>query len=90
MAKPQSITTLPASPNDERRMRMIKYSVAMGIRMVCIILMLFVTGWWLILCVAGAILLPYFAVVVANVSSAPKRTHVEAPSSIVRVSGPQA
>jgi len=90
MAKPQSITSLPTSPSDERRVRMIKYSVAMGLRMVCIIAMLFVTGWWLILCVAGAILLPYFAVVIANVSAPPKRTNVEAPSSIVRVHGPEA
>jgi predicted tellurium resistance membrane protein TerC len=85
MAKPQSITTLPASPVDERRVRMIKYSVAMALRFVCIIAMLFVQGWWLVLCVAGAILLPYFAVVIANVTVAPKRTTVEAPSSIVRV-----
>jgi predicted tellurium resistance membrane protein TerC len=87
MAKPQSVTSLPASPTDERRVRMIKYSVAMGIRMLCIIAMLFVQGWWLILCVAGAILLPYFAVIVANNAAPPRRAHVETPSSIVRFPG---
>jgi hypothetical protein len=61
-----SITTLQQSPEEERRTRFIKYTVAMGIRVVCIVLMLFVEGWWLLLCAAGAILLPYFAVVVAN------------------------
>lgn len=45
---------------------MIKYSIAMGIRMVCILLMLVVTGWWLVVCALGAIVLPYIAVVVAN------------------------
>ncbi len=61
---------------------MIKYSVAMGIRMVCIVLMLFVQGWWLLLCAAGAILLPYFAVVLANVQPSQAGTAVERPGSI--------
>jgi len=65
--KQQSITSLPPSPEAERRARMIKYSIAMGIRMVCILLMLFVHGWWLLVCAVGAIVLPYFAVVAANV-----------------------
>ena len=45
---------------------MVKYSIAMGIRVVCIALCLVVQGWWLIVFAAGAIVLPYFAVVVAN------------------------
>ena len=61
-----SITTLQQSPEEERRTRFIKYTVAMMIRVVCIVLMLFVEGWWLLLCAAGAVLLPYFAVIVAN------------------------
>ncbi len=36
--KPTAITELPSSPDDERRARMIRYSIAMGIRMVCIVL----------------------------------------------------
>ncbi|MBK5237858.1 MAG: DUF3099 domain-containing protein [Actinomycetales bacterium] len=79
----QSVTSLPASPDHERHVRMIKYSVAMGIRMVCIVLLFFVQGWWLILCAAGAIFLPYFAVVIANVAAAPKRANVVRPGSIV-------
>jgi len=81
----QSVTSLPASPDHERHVRMIKYSVAMGIRMVCIVLLLFVQGWWLILFAAGAIVLPYFAVVIANVAAAPKRSDVVRPGSIVLV-----
>ena len=61
-----SITTLQQSPEEERRTRFIKYTVAMVIRVICIVLMLFVQGWWLLLCAAGAILLPYFAVIIAN------------------------
>jgi hypothetical protein len=81
----QSATSLPASPDHERHVRMVKYSIAMGIRMVCIVLLLFVQGWWLILCAAGAIFLPYFAVVIANVAVSPKRSEVVRPGSIVLV-----
>jgi len=80
--KQQSITSLPPSPEAERRARMIKYSVTMGIRMVCIILMLFVHGWWLLVCAAGAILLPYFAVIVANVHGNAAGTAVVRPGAV--------
>lgn len=62
----QSATTLPAAPRDERRSRVIKYAITMSIRMVCLILMLFVQGWWLLIVGIGAIFLPYVAVVLAN------------------------
>ena len=62
----QSVTTLQRSPTDERRVRFIKYTVAMSIRVVCIVLMVFVEGWWLLVCAAGAVFLPYFAVIIAN------------------------
>jgi hypothetical protein len=81
--KQQSITTLPASPDDERRRRMIRYTVTMGIRMVCIVLMLFVQGWWLLVCALGAILLPYFAVIAANVHGDPRAPMVLRPGAIV-------
>ncbi|TFB90296.1 DUF3099 domain-containing protein [Cryobacterium algoricola] len=80
--KQQSITSLPPSPEDERRARMIRYSVTMGIRMVCIVLMLFVHGWWLLVCAAGAILLPYFAVIVANVHGSGAGTTVVRPGAV--------
>ena len=53
--KQQAITSLPLSPEVERRNRMIKYSIAMGVRVVCIVLMLFVQGWWLLLVAAGVL-----------------------------------
>ncbi|QEO15961.1 DUF3099 domain-containing protein [Agromyces intestinalis] len=64
-----TITSLPPSPEEERRARMVKYTIAMSIRVVCIVLMLFVQGWWLAVFAAGAIFLPYIAVVLANVGS---------------------
>ncbi|GAB2514551.1 DUF3099 domain-containing protein [Paramicrobacterium agarici] len=72
--KKASITTLGMTPEQERHRRVIKYSVAMGVRMVCIVLMLFSHGWWLLVFAIGAIVLPYVAVVIANT---PVRTHTE-------------
>ncbi|TFD89169.1 MULTISPECIES: DUF3099 domain-containing protein [Cryobacterium] len=80
--KQQSITSLPASPEVERRNRMIKYSIAMGVRIICIVLMLFVQGWWLLICAIGAIALPYFAVVVANVKITPRGPEVLRPGTV--------
>ncbi|MEN3344806.1 MAG: hypothetical protein V7635_1382 [Arthrobacter sp.] len=45
---------------------MIKYAVAMGIRMVCLILIFVVDGWFKIVPVIGAVFLPWIAVVIAN------------------------
>jgi hypothetical protein len=87
--KQQSITMLPPSPEAERRSRMIKYTIAMSIRVLCIFAMLFAQGWWLAVCAAGAIFLPYFAVVLANVGSPTRNTTVLRPGSIVLSTPPQ-
>ena len=80
--KQQSITSLPLSPEEERRSRMVKYSITMGIRIVCIVLMFFVQGWWLLVCAAGAIVLPYIAVVIANVHADPRGAQVLRPGGV--------
>ncbi|NUU32587.1 DUF3099 domain-containing protein [Arthrobacter sp. C9C5] len=61
-----SITDAAAAHSEEMRQRMIKYAVAMGIRMVCLVLVFVVDGWFKILPVIGAVFLPWFAVVIAN------------------------
>lgn len=61
-----SITDAAAAHSEEMRQRMIKYAVAMGIRMVCLILIFVVDGWLKILPVIGAVFLPWFAVIIAN------------------------
>jgi hypothetical protein len=71
LEKPQSITTVGQSPDSERNARMVKYLIAMTIRVVCIVSAIFVEGWLMWVCFAGAIFLPYFAVVIAN-AQAPK------------------
>ncbi len=85
MKQPQSITTLAESPDDDRRRRMIRYLIAMTIRVICIILCLFVQGWWLLLPVAGAVILPYIAVVLANVGSGGEAGSVLRPGALVPV-----
>jgi len=86
MAKMQSITSIPRSPQDDRHSRVIQYSIAMGIRMVCIVLCLFVRGWWLLLPAIGAVVLPYIAVVLANATAQRSSGSVLRPGAIVRVS----
>lgn len=61
-----SITDAAAAHSEEMRQRMIKYALAMGIRMVCLILVFVVDGWFKVLPVIGAVFLPWFAVVIAN------------------------
>jgi Protein of unknown function (DUF3099). len=80
--KQQSITSLPLSPDAERHHRMVKYLVAMGIRVLCIIALLFVHGWWLVIPALGAIFLPYFAVVIANAAANPNGGRVERPGNV--------
>ena len=65
----QSATALPDSPLEDRRKRMRRYSIAMSIRMACLILVFMVPDWWKLVFGIGAILLPYVAVVLANVGA---------------------
>ncbi|WP_309617381.1 DUF3099 domain-containing protein [Salinibacterium sp.] len=80
----QSITSLPESPQDDQRRRVVRYTVAMSVRVACVIACFFVQGWWLLVCVIAAIVLPYVAVIIANVGGKESGT-VERPGSIIRV-----
>ncbi len=66
MAKRQSATSLELSPDEERKIRMRKYTIAMSVRMVCIVAGVFTTGILMWIFFALAIFLPYFAVIIAN------------------------
>jgi hypothetical protein len=84
--KHDSITSLPPAPADERGHRMLEYTVMMSIRVLCLISLIWVRGWWILIPAAGAVFLPYFAVVVANVTRS-RPAVPERPGSIVRVDG---
>ena len=69
----QSATSLPRAPRDDAHTRIGKYFSMMAIRVVCFVLMVAIQpyGWYTWLFAIGAVLLPYFAVVIANVAAAP-------------------
>lgn len=60
------ITEARESHTSERDLRIRKYTISMSVRMLCFILAFFFEGWlrWVLL--AGAVILPYIAVVIAN------------------------
>jgi hypothetical protein len=62
---------------------MLKYTIAMAVRVVCLALCLVVPGWWLLIPAAGAVFLPYFAVVIANNVGGGTRGSVQRPGAIV-------
>ena len=85
MSKAQSVTSLEVSPEEERRSRFIKYTAAMIIRVICVVLAVIVPlGWLTVLFACGAVFLPYFAVVIANAqgskSSNSSKKSAEAPT----------
>ena len=67
---------------------MIKYLVTMSIRIVCFIVAIFIHNWWALIPIAGAVLLPYVAVVLANTVVQPRVAPVERPGSLVPAARP--
>jgi hypothetical protein len=61
-----NITDVQESHTDEMHRRMVKYTIAMSIRLACLLLFFFIPGWQRWLFVAGAVFLPWIAVVIAN------------------------
>ena len=71
------------SPDEERKVRMVRYSAAMGIRMICIGACFIAPGWWLLIPAFGAIVLPYFAVIAANTVVNRSGPAVERPGAVL-------
>lgn len=85
-----SVTSLPEAPQDEGKRRVRHYAITMGIRTACFILMAVVQpiGWWTFVFAAGAIFLPYIAVVAANAGADSTPTSVESPTLAIGSPGP--
>lgn len=77
----QTITSLPVSPEEDRRHRMISYTIMMVIRVTCFVLLIVTDGIWQWVFAAGAIFLPYFAVVIANNTADLRAGRVEDPAA---------
>ena len=86
--KPTAITELPQSPDAERRTRMIRYTIAMSIRMVCFALAIVIQDWWRVIPLIAALVLPYIAVVIANNVSRTGSASVARPGGLVRQDPP--
>jgi len=61
-----TITSAQRSLSDEQSGRTRKYLISMGIRTACVIGAIFIPGWPRWVLIAGAVVLPYLAVVIAN------------------------
>ncbi len=66
MPKSHVVTSISEAPERERTRRMVIYTISMLIRFACVALVVFTSGIWQWIFGIGAVLLPYFAVVVAN------------------------
>lgn len=60
------ITEAQESHTVEQHSRVLKYTISMSVRLACFIAAFFVHGWLQWVFLAGAIVLPYVAVVIAN------------------------
>ena len=60
------VTSVGVNPAQDRAHRMHVYFVAMTVRIICVGSLFFVRGWWILLVGLAAVILPYFAVLVAN------------------------
>lgn len=87
--KRPTITTLPQAPADERHRRFMVYTIMMGVRVVCLFVMIFVPDWWKLVPALGAIFLPYIAVMLANVGAEPDHRQVPSPGGLVRAPRPE-
>jgi hypothetical protein len=61
-----TITSAQRALSDEQSSRTRKYLISMGIRTACVIGAIFIPGWPRWVLIAGAVVLPYLAVVIAN------------------------
>jgi hypothetical protein len=79
----QSLTSLPVSPTEERQARVGQYVLAMFLRLVCLYACFVVPGWWVLIPVAGVVVLPLVAVALANVVNSSKSKSLKSRESNV-------
>jgi hypothetical protein len=62
----QSVTSAPESRSADQTRRLRRYLLTMSIRTACFVLVVVVDSWWRWVFAAGAVFLPFIAVVAAN------------------------
>lgn len=81
-----SITGARQGLTEDQAPRTRRYLISMGIRTACVVAAIIVPGWPRWILIAGAVILPYVAVVAANAGRS--RNH-EAPATVVPVLRPE-
>ena len=69
MAQQYDVTSVGVNPARDRAYRMRMYFLTMSLRVLCVVSLFWVRGPWIILVGAGAVVLPYVAVLIANAVS---------------------
>ena len=82
MTREYDLTSVGINPADDRAHRMRTYFIAMSVRIACVASLFFVRGWWILLVGTAAIVLPYFAVLVANQAEHRGGARPEAPTPL--------
>lgn len=82
MERQYDVTSVGVNPAEDRSHRMRVYFIAMSVRIACVASLFFVRGWWILLVGVAAIVLPYFAVLVANQAASGSGKRPEAPSPL--------
>lgn len=79
MAAKYEVTSVRVNPAEDRAHRMRVYFITMTIRVACVASLFFVRGWWVLLAGAGAVILPYIAVLIANATANTSGERPDAP-----------
>lgn len=82
MSKEYRVTSAGVSAAEDRSHRMRMYFVAMTLRVLCVLSLFWVHGWWIILPAVGTVVLPWFAVMVGNAVAQDTREEVDAPEPL--------
>lgn len=76
------VTSAGVNPAEDRAHRMRMYFIAMTLRLACVLSLFWVSGWWIVIPVVGAIGLPWFAVMVGNAVAHGGEQEVAAPDPL--------
>lgn len=61
-----SVTSAGVNPTEDRAHRIRMYFIAMSLRVLCVVSLFWLRGWWVLVPVLGAIIFPWFAVMIGN------------------------
>lgn len=82
MSKTYRVTSAGVNPAADRAHREKMYYISMGLRVPCVLSLFWVQGWWVLLSAAGAIILPWFAVMIGNAVAHGGGEEVDAPEPL--------